>query len=312
MLNVIKTPCASGRPTATAQPQNFLIPDIGKPWPFAILYGPGGRWGVSEAIIDPEMAEILMQYNRPNNRKQKPHSIARFSRDMAEGRWRFTHEGIAFNSIAELIDGQHRLTSSIETKTQFRSLVFFGFDEMECVNTGGVRDAAAAATIIGLETNKGEMATLRNFLMGSSSVFAAYTNPEMIYHHRVHHKMLTWSRQVFSSFTGTSRIITAPVRGAICRAYYHVELKKLNRFIDVLRLEVPATEPGDRSAIALRNSIEGGSNQAGTLVRRDTFCKTLRAIQAFCAGEDLKLVRPMDLDDIYPIPNEQQVAELER
>lgn len=299
---------ANGRVSVTCKQPQFLIPEIGRPWPFHIMVEPGGKWGVSEATIDPTLAAALLAYNRKNNRKQRPIAIERFSRDMIENRWRFTHEGIAFNTIAELVDGQHRLTCCINTGITFTTLVFFGFDEMEVVNTGTTRDATAAATIAGMDANKNDMSTLRNFLMGSTNYFSAFTNSEMLHKARVYAEVMAWCREVFKSTASSTRIISGPVRGAIARAYYHAPADKLIRFVDVLKLDTPAVEPGDRSAISLRNALEVGQlgGQAG---RRDSFCKTQRAVQAFLGGEDLKLIRPVEAD-LFPLPSSERLDQV--
>lgn len=296
------------RSVAPIQQTQFLIPEIGRPWPFHLMVEPSGQWAVSQAIIDSTMAAAMLVYNRSNNRKPKPASILRFKNDMISERWRLTHEGIAFNSIGELIDGQHRLKACVETECSFPSLVFFGFDEMGVVNTGTVRDAAAAAKIVGMDAENKDMATLRNFLMGSNNKFDGFTNSEMLENYVKHQTMLEWSREVFKTQGGGSKIITGPVRGAFARAYYHVEVSRLVRMADVLRLEVPATEPGDRSVISLRNAIEANPSQGGSLIRRDTYCKTLRTIQAYMAGEDLKIIRPVELDHLYPIPTAKEIS----
>ena len=65
-------------------------------------------------FVTPEMAMDWLENYNTNNRRLSEKRIQVMARDIAEGRWRLTHVGIAFATDGTLIDGQHRLWAVIE------------------------------------------------------------------------------------------------------------------------------------------------------------------------------------------------------
>ncbi|HEY9372566.1 hypothetical protein [Streptomyces sp.] len=59
--------------------------------------------------ITPEIARGWLETRNRDNRKMSLVVAARYAEAMKEGRWRLTHQGIAFDSEGFLLDGQHRL-----------------------------------------------------------------------------------------------------------------------------------------------------------------------------------------------------------
>lgn len=75
--------------------------------------------------IDAAGAQELLARNVPpqkgvagTNRPQVSGAVPVLAQDMLEGRWYFSHQGIAFNVKGELIDGQHRLTAFLAAEAQ--------------------------------------------------------------------------------------------------------------------------------------------------------------------------------------------------
>lgn len=81
--------------------------------------GDGAAAGVPAGVcskwveVDAAQAEYWLK-NNFRNRPIRWHTVAGYARDMAQGRWVRTHQGIAFNDNDDLIDGQHRLHGIIE------------------------------------------------------------------------------------------------------------------------------------------------------------------------------------------------------
>lgn len=76
--------------------------------------------------IGPDYARRLLTRNRIN-RKLAPSHVARYLRIMNAGDWDQTHQGIAFNDLGELIDGQHRLEAITQQERAFVFLVTVGW-----------------------------------------------------------------------------------------------------------------------------------------------------------------------------------------
>lgn len=58
--------------------------------------------------VTPEMATLWLERNK-NNRNVLHERVKEYAQDMLTGKWRLTHQGIAFDETGELLDGQHRL-----------------------------------------------------------------------------------------------------------------------------------------------------------------------------------------------------------
>jgi len=57
----------------------------------------------------PVLAAITISAHNKDNRTLRESTVNTYSRDMQNGKWRETHQCIAFNQDGDLIDGQHRL-----------------------------------------------------------------------------------------------------------------------------------------------------------------------------------------------------------
>lgn len=85
----------------------------------------------TEEIITPEIAkEYLMKVdptikNRPVNKRY----VDLYARDMKAGKWRVTHQGIAFDKDGYLRDGQHRLSAIIKANIPVKMVVSRGLYE---------------------------------------------------------------------------------------------------------------------------------------------------------------------------------------
>lgn len=94
--------------------------------------------------VTPEMAAEWLEKNVANNRPVRAVEVSKFARDMMNGKWRLTHQGIAFNAEGRLIDGQHRLRAVIQSKCTVPMMVWYNLPE-EClpmIDTGLARTAS--------------------------------------------------------------------------------------------------------------------------------------------------------------------------
>ena len=64
--------------------------------------------------ITPDMAREWLTRNMKNNRPVLKATVHSYARQMRNGSWHLTHQGIAFDENGELVDGQHRLHAIIE------------------------------------------------------------------------------------------------------------------------------------------------------------------------------------------------------
>jgi hypothetical protein len=101
--------------------------------------------------VTPELARKWLT-NNVRNRTVREDVVKAYARDMANGRWIYTHQGLAFNDKDELIDGQHRLNAVILSGlAAVRMMVTFGLPSkidghemttMDAVDRGATRSVA--------------------------------------------------------------------------------------------------------------------------------------------------------------------------
>lgn len=65
-------------------------------------------------IVEPKLAATWLTQSKDNRPLRKSH-INYLNKEMKEGRWRLTHQGIAFSPEGNLMDGQHRLQAIKES-----------------------------------------------------------------------------------------------------------------------------------------------------------------------------------------------------
>lgn len=100
--------------------------------------------------VTPDMARHWLHNNFANRRCDEG-TVKAYARDILNGTWVATHQGIAFNDRDELIDGQHRLRAIILAGRTVRMMVTFGLPSridghemttMDAVDRGRPRSVA--------------------------------------------------------------------------------------------------------------------------------------------------------------------------
>lgn len=94
--------------------------------------------------MTPEWASEILEYQNPNNRPVRQRSVERIAFDIMAGKWKVTHQGIAFGSNGQLLDGQHRLSAIVKAKKAVTILVTYGVSDnsMLVIDSGIARTAA--------------------------------------------------------------------------------------------------------------------------------------------------------------------------
>lgn len=116
-------------------------------------------------IVTPQLAAHYLEdqrCNRPLNRRL----VAHLATEIAAGRWRCTHQGIALDEEGLLVDGQHRLSAIVAAGIPCRILVSYGVpweSVLDSVDQGVRRTAGQLGTMRG-ETNAAEKAAIGKLL----------------------------------------------------------------------------------------------------------------------------------------------------
>lgn len=247
--------------------------------------------------VTPQQAEEWLAKNAEFQRKLRDSVVDKYARDMINGQWQLTHQGIAFDAKGRLIDGQHRLAAIAKAGVPVKMLV--------------VRDSPSAAydhldlgygrTTVDILKAQGE-GWITNELIAVARFMEAGTNLKAVTIARspfelremveTHKNALAF---VFQNVERKVRGVTiAPVLAAVAVAYYiEKDRVKLADFMRLLVSGVAIDPEVDSTVIRLRDSLRDGIGETNTQARMALFLKTQRVVKAYMDGESLsKLYTP--------------------
>ncbi len=72
------------------------------------------KYTVQFEVITPEVAQEYLTHNTRNRKLSKPYA-RQLAQELEQGRWKPTHQGIAFDANGALVDGQHRLQAIVSS-----------------------------------------------------------------------------------------------------------------------------------------------------------------------------------------------------
>ncbi|QVJ00421.1 hypothetical protein KGD82_16815 [Nocardiopsis eucommiae] len=78
--------------------------------------------------ITPDIAQTWLYDRNKGNRSLSMQTAQRYADVMTTGRWQLTHQGIAFDTDGNILDGQHRLLAVVLAKTPVDMWVFVNKD----------------------------------------------------------------------------------------------------------------------------------------------------------------------------------------
>lgn len=125
-------------------------------------------------LITPELAAQYLATNTVN-RPLKDLSIGRFAADMLAGKWRPTHQGIAFYTDGRLADGQHRLHAVIRSGVSVYMAVTRGLPvDAALVIDGVVTRTARDCIQIGALVSTGEKSSITSEVIATARVLMSF------------------------------------------------------------------------------------------------------------------------------------------
>jgi hypothetical protein len=110
----------------------------------------GAEPSVRIILITPGMGAILFHDHNTQNREWKYALTLEYSRQMKNGDWDFTPNGIGFSPNGPMLDGQHRMAALALTTLSLPFAVALGVNlrAVEVIDTGARRMASAAVHIL--------------------------------------------------------------------------------------------------------------------------------------------------------------------
>jgi hypothetical protein len=250
--------------------------------------------GVRSAFetVTPDMATKWLEGNT-HNRSVRDSVVTRYATDMKAGRWKQTHQGIAFDAEGTLIDGQHRLFAILEAGVPVVLQVTRGLP----MDTQMVVDDNISRSVTDVLKIGDRMPDITAFHTAVSERMRLSIKPRssqraMTRQERADFLITHWEavRFAVSCFPIKKRlrgVVTAAAVAAVGRAFYHEDRAGLQRFAHVL-VEGISRNEAEENIIVLRNWLLTREGNAGDAQAIEVYAKTLRALVAFFKGERIK------------------------
>jgi hypothetical protein len=257
--------------------------------------------------ITPSQAVNWLEHANNHNRSVSDRIVQQYARDMRAGRWRLSHQSIAFDPRGNLIDGQHRLWAVVEAAVPVEMHVWFNVDPASqmVIDMGRPRRLADNLRLGGGLPNAGtnELACLRAMLGRGGC--PPLTPEEARQAMERHGEAVAFALEHLAPI-GQKGIITAEVRAVVARAWYSADLKRLKRFCEVLRTCV-VEEPAEKTVVLLRTvlSTRGGGSVP---LRQERYGKTERALAAYLQGQEPLVKLYSMADELFPLPEEESTG----
>ena len=255
--------------------------------------------------VTPELARqwlVNNNFNRPKNSE----TVAKYVRQIREGRWRLTHQGIALTKLGFLLDGQHRLWAIIECGVTLPMRIFVNepIENYEVIDCGRnrshlevVRMAAKDSTLTTAHTH-----TLQSMLAGRFCKTAnRWTNAEMNELYEEHKEAINFVVDQFRDCKD-KHINDRTVKGVIARAYYHVPHETLSTFCSLLigKNDHPCRAPIDAFVACL---LYYGDRKENT--KREIYRRCELTLEAFVNNSaDVGFSR--DIVELFPLASERR------
>lgn len=247
--------------------------------------------------ISPETATAWLANNADFQRKLRQTVVDRYARDMLNGAWNLTHQGIAFDTKGRLIDGQHRLAAIVKAgvpvkMTVVRDTPAGAFDHVDigfCRTTADVLKTQGEGWITPLHIATARFMEAGSSIKGVNIARSPFEIREMV---ELHKNALTF---VFQNIERHVKgVTTAPALAAVAVAYYaEMDRVKLADFLRLLVSGIASDPQQDSTVIRLRDWLRDASGAVSSASRLDSFMKTQRVVKAYMAGERLtKLYTP--------------------
>lgn len=255
--------------------------------------------------VGPDQALRWLEGN-VNNRPLDDDHVNRLAGEMKAGRWKLTHQGIAFDVHGVLQDGQHRLWAIAMSKCTVPLMVAFNApsDSLLYVDGGkgrSIQDRMKLSGRFGKDgVDKDELAAMRVM----TGVFNVQNRPAI----SVEMDLLAKHRKAIDFAVENLR--TTRIRGVgssvvcavVARAWYSTALANLTRFCEVL-LTGLARGPEEAVIILLRDYLSATGRPRSRSALRDQYGKVERALHAYLNGKPLSLLRACQTE-LFLLPSE--------
>lgn len=253
--------------------------------------------------ITPKQAKLWLERSNTNNRVMRPDTAKKFARDIKNGNWQLTHQGIAFYSDGTIADGQHRLMAVVLADKAVRMSVTRNLPKVaaHAIDQNTPRMAIDTIHIAGgpkwIERNV--VAAIRFIKTKMGNHTDQLTVSEILEYALANEDDLRFAIGLISNkkkYITTAGMVF--VYYAALRAGESREL--LKRFSEVM-FSGESHGPHENAAIRLREFLMTNPNCWNGAERLDTAKRAQKAVKVFCQKQPMMVLRTPN-EFVYPIP----------
>jgi hypothetical protein len=243
--------------------------------------------------------------------------VRRYKADMDDHRWPLTGEPIIFDSEGNLQDGQHRLAALAEAHVKhvgFTVVRGAAPDTFIVLDNGAVRKVSDTTGYTQHEATTG-----RAMMCGARHYWLAPSNGRMQDFIGQHYEAIKWATGIMTMGGGLKPI--GVVRGAMARAYGHIDQERLDDFRHILSHAVDKDgwlTAADSAAVVLREELigvikhkpgTGYSPKLNYLNPVHIYRLTEVALDKFVKNTEVKRLRvPAVFVEMWPLPEDTDPA----
>jgi hypothetical protein len=234
-------------------------------------------------VVTPEMARQWLNRNS-FNRPLKPRLVDKYVRQINAGNWHRTHQGVAFDPLGVIVDGQHRLWAIVQSGKAVPILIFLNEDSSVHESIDGGR-SRSLLDVVRLELRDNTIKN-RHILVAKAMWAGRYcanqddlTAAEVGNLLRNFHSPIRFAVDLLER----SNVENNVVMGVLARAYQTVPQEQLLEFSRILRTG-NGSHPSTKIVLAFRNWLLCLKDRQEA-TRRDIYKRTETVLDAFLKNQ---------------------------
>ena len=255
--------------------------------------GNGGRPSLRTVMtfVTPAMASDWLANNNDGNRNVRKGDVALLKRQIEEGKYEPTHQGIGFYDDGTLADGQHRLHAIVQSGVGIWINVTSGLKRstVHKIDKGIGRTALDSLHFLGVKSDSRRVAVCQCMiyqLMAEKSGSDRWdieksTSEEF----SDYYAKLAEAIEFAMGFSAAAKF-PAPLKAAVATAWFSESRQRLTEFMLVLDTGEMFSDD-DRAAIRLRDYLRDKKYGQGCSARNDLFMRCCGALRYFIARKGL-------------------------
>jgi hypothetical protein len=251
-------------------------------------------------LFTPAYAQAVLNTTNTKNRRIRPAIVAQYARDMLAGKWVRKPVAICFNKDGLNGNGQHTLNAIVQSGCAQELLVARNCsDESIAIMDQGLRRTISDVShFVGVDLSSREASVVRVVKFGPSDV-ATRSFAELFDLYMTHREMITWVCGISPRRAGFS----ASTLAVMVRAAYTRDIKRIDRFAEVLRTGVVESEC-DTAAIRLRDYCARQRGGGGMSLRVDIYRRSQSALHSFLQHKPMSKLYGTE-SEFFPLPGAQ-------